>query len=68
MVFLSILETSLSLKVRAGDFGVTEVHDPETDRLIPVRPNDQVWPVVEATPMGLGLSTSVRMRWNTWYA
>ena len=43
---------ALQFKVRAGDLGVTEVYDPETDGLIPVEPNDQVWPVVEAMPMG----------------
>ena len=38
-------------KVRAGDFGVSAVYDPETDGVISVEPNDQVWPVVEA-PVG----------------
>ena len=33
---------ALQFKVRAGDFGVTEVYDPETDGLTPVEPNDQV--------------------------
>ena len=43
---------ALQFKVRAGHFGVADVYDPETDGLIPVEPNDQVWPVVEAMPMG----------------
>ena len=43
---------ALQFKVKAGDFGVTEVYDPETDGLVPVEPHEQVWPVVEAMPMG----------------
>ena len=43
---------ALQFKVRAGDFGVTEVYDPETDGFTSVEPNVQVWPVVEAMPMG----------------
>ena len=43
---------ALQFKVRVGDFEVTEVYDPETHGLIHVEPNDQVWPVVEAMPMG----------------
>ena len=42
---------ALRFKVRAGDFGVSAVYDPEADGLISVEPNDQVWPVVEA-PVG----------------
>ena len=42
---------ALQFKVRAGDFGVTEVYDPENDGFMSVEPNDQVWPVVEAVPM-----------------
>ena len=54
-------------KIRAGNFGVTEVYDSE-DGLIPVKPNDQVWPVEPCQWVGLGPSTSARTRWNTWYA
>ena len=42
---------ALQFKVKAGDFGVTEVYDPETDGPFPVEPHEQVWPVVEAMPM-----------------
>ena len=42
---------ALHFKARAGDFGVTEVHDPETDGFLSVEPNDQVWQVVEAMPV-----------------
>ena len=43
---------ALRFKVRAGDFGVTAVYDPETDGLVSVEPIDQGWPVVEAMPVG----------------
>ena len=42
---------ALQLKVQAGDFGVTEVCDPEADGFFSVGPDDQVWPVVEVMPM-----------------
>ena len=42
---------ALQFKVKAGEFGVTEVYDPETDGPVPVEPPEQVWPVVEAMPM-----------------
>ena len=36
---------ALQFKVRAGNFGVTETCDPETDGLTAVEPIDQVWPL-----------------------
>ena len=50
---------ALRFKVRAGDFGVTKVYDPETDEFIPVEPNDQVGLVVEAMPMGWSWSLHI---------
>ena len=50
---------ALRCKVRAGDFGVTKVYDPETDEFIPVEPNHEVRPVVEALPMGWSLDLHI---------
>ena len=58
---------ALQFKVKAGDFGVTEVYDPETDGLyLSSRTNrcGQSWRPCQWG--GLGLSMSAQTHWNRW--